>query len=251
MLQTILLCTLAGSVFGTVVNWLADYLPRFARSDSQVPEVGAKEHKTSRRPVIRIVLVYLGLIAAYTYVGLGEHTTAVLVAYIFYLTLFMLVLVIDIEHRLVLDSVMLPAFALALFEVLFSGRIPEPIKALAGYAVGQIIVMTIFVAAQGYLAVVNRNRDTALDVIPFGFGDVTLVTFCGLVLGYPKILVMLFLMVIFGGIFAIGYALFYSLVRKRYTSNMAMPYAPAVISAATIMLVSSDFVAAMLRGWSL
>ncbi len=178
--------------------------------------------------------IVLAVLAAYLWSRSG--TTVLTAALLVYMTVFTLIAVIDIEHRLVLNVVMVPAFAVALVEVLFSGRIPV-LSALAGYAVAQIIVMGFYLLGGLYLKAVNARRETPVTEVAFGFGDVTLATFCGLVVGFPGVTLMLVLMVLLGALFALLYIVSRGLFARGYRAHTPLPYGPSIILAAVIMLL--------------
>lgn len=279
---------LAGLVLGTVVNWLADQLPLLHVETETEPSDGDEEpsqkhiHLESlRRPVcthcgaprpmsawngltawltgnrtcsgcgshlsIRypVVEVVLGLIYALLYGSYG--LTPQLGIYMVYMTLFMLIAVIDIEHRYILNVIIIPAFIFALIELALSGRV-RLLNAFAGYAVGQLVLMVIYLFGVLYLWNVNRDRDpdNKISEIAFGFGDVTLGTFCGLVLGFPNVFYMLVLMVIIGGAIALLYGIYYLVVARRYGGYVPIAYGPAILLATTIMLLTPDTITNMI-----
>ena len=160
---------------------------------------------------------------------------------------FALIAVIDIEHRLVLNVVMYPAFAIAILEVLLSGR-DGAIDAFAGYAIAQIVVLGFYLLGHVYLWLVNTRRGEPVDEVAFGFGDVTLATFCGLVVGYPRVLFMLILMILFGGLFALLYVVYRAMGAREYRAHTPLPYGPSILLAATIMLLWGREVAQLLGG---
>jgi len=242
----IVAASLGGLALGALVNWLATVLParRAAQMDAGTP---AETPAPAGRPVARIVAVeiVLGALAGYLWWRFGA--SVMFGVLLFYVTVFTLIAVIDIEHRLVLNVVMLPAFVVALLEVFLSGR-REPVEALAGYAVAQIVVMGIYLMGHVYLNAVNARRGEPVTEVAFGFGDVTLATFCGLIIGYPGVIVMLVLMVLFGGLFALLYVLGRMLFAKGYRAHTPLPYGPSIILAAMVLLVWSKELARQLGG---
>jgi prepilin signal peptidase PulO-like enzyme (type II secretory pathway) len=164
-----------------------------------------------------------------------------------YLALFVLIAVIDIEHRLVLNVVMIPAFALTFIEMIVTGRISLN-DALVGYAVAQIVVMAFYLLGGVYLWIVSTRQGKPLGEVPFGFGDVTLATFCGMVLGFPTVLPMLMLMVLLGAAIAILYLVVRALTVRRVEAHMVIPYGPAIVLAAAILLLWQNEVAGMMLG---
>ncbi|HEC23579.1 MAG TPA: prepilin peptidase [Chloroflexi bacterium] len=246
---------LVGGLLGMVVNVLADRLPRFrmtprsAETPAEAPEPEGESTPSAgggHHPA-RVVGVVLFMALATAYLWGREGLTPLTGILIFYVALFLLIAVIDIEHRLVLNVVMLPAFVIALIEVALSGRIALR-DGLVGYAIGQIVVMGIYLLGGVYLWIVNTARHEPVREIPFGFGDVTLATFCGLVVGSPGIVVVLVLMILLGGLIALLYIGYRLVVARQYKAHTPVPYGPSIVLAATIMLLWGEQVTAWITG---
>lgn len=270
---------LLGLVAGVVVNWLADILPPSdialgadASSDAEVKESGAGE-LVSRRPAIpsiyllikslwpthsaamatalpwRFPIVEVGALGIGWGLVAREGLTAGFGVLFGYSVIFLLISVIDVEHRLVLNAVMLPAFVGALMEVVLGGRFEGAIAdALAGYAVAQIVVLGFYLMGFVYLWLINTNRDQPVEEVAFGFGDVTLATFCGLVLGIPDVFLMLVLMVLIGGVVALAYLLIRLVLGQRYEAHTPLPYGPSICLAASLMLIFPEQIYRILLG---
>jgi prepilin signal peptidase PulO-like enzyme (type II secretory pathway) len=241
-----LLVALIGLILGGGIGLLADWLPNLSRDlrgDAQAQEAeppdkpaDVKDQWYQRFVRPRYIAVELGMAIACLYLWHREGLTPMLGILAFYVALFILIAVIDIEHRLVLDVVMLPAFVIALLEIVLSNRIALQ-NALVGFAVGQIVVMGFYVLGIIYLWVINAGRKERIREVAFGFGDVTLATFCGLVVGYPRVVVMLVLMVALGGVIALLYLLYRAIVVRQYKAHTPLPYGPSIVLAAVVMLV--------------
>lgn len=242
MVPGLILAVLVGLALGALVNWLASILSARRRSPDSESEA------TARRPMARIIVVELVLAVLAAYLWSRSGTTLLTAGLLFYVTVFTLIAVIDIEHRLVLNVVMIPAVVIALIEVLLSRRIPA-LNALAGYAVAQIVVMGFYLLGGLYLKAVNARRETPVTEVAFGFGDVTLATFCGLVVGFPGVIPMLVLMVLLGGLFALLYILSRRLLSRGYRAHTPLPYGPSIILAAVLMLLWGPEVVRVLAGW--
>jgi leader peptidase (prepilin peptidase)/N-methyltransferase len=236
MVAGYLLAVLLGAICGVPVNLLADRLPGSASDTPE--EVILQQTKPGRQRLawLRYAVVEAVLVAASIYLWWRYSPSLLYAVHLLYLAIFTLIAVVDIEHRLVLRSIMLPAFAFALAEVLLSGRI-EPLNGLAGFAIGQIALMAFYLLGEGYLRLVNARRAQPVEEVAFGSGDVTLGTFCGLLLGYPLIVPMLVLMVLIGGALAAAFVLVRLAVARRYQAHMPLPYGPAILLATTLLLL--------------
>ncbi|MBN1309893.1 MAG: prepilin peptidase [Anaerolineae bacterium] len=269
------LTIVGGIVFGGIVNWLADQLPFLGGLDDDeeqetaghaatakpqgltVPrclKCGARRHILSflgltawclgkrrcenceSRLPFRHLAVEVVLAAAYCLLWMREGMIPLFWILSFYLTLFVLIAVIDIEHRLVLNIVVFPAFVIVLIEVMLSGRIGMNV-ALMGYAVGQIVVLGFFLLGGVYLWIVNTARQQPVTEVAFGFGDVTLATLCGLIVGFPDVFQMLVLMILFGGLIAFLYILYRVIIARDYHPHIPIAYGPAILLSAAVMLL--------------
>jgi len=154
-----------------------------------------------------------------------------------YSAIFVLVVVIDLEHRLILNVVIFPAWVLALLGSLIR---PEPTYfwrlALVGWALGFGILYAIYKFGELFVKVMSRARGKPINAVAFGFGDVRLGGFMGLVLGFPGILLALFLGVLLGGLGGFLYWFFQAVVKRRYSLFTPIPYGPFLVAGAMAML---------------
>ena len=142
-------------------------------------------------------------------------------------TVFTLIAVIDLEHKLILHVVSLPAAAvMAAIGILDPSRGAS--KTLLGGLVGAGVVGVMYLGGIVFSRALARIRGRRLEEVVFGFGDVTLAALIGLTVGWPGIILALLL-----GVFAAGaYALVYlggSLLRRQYVAFRAIPYGPFLI----------------------
>lgn len=192
---------------------------------------GRCEHCSAPRPLRHVVVeVVTGLSLAYAWNWAGGPTRGVFdsagkfLAGAVVLLVLILITVIDVEHRLILRVVVLPAAALlGLISFFTPGR--GPVNTLLGGLAGYGLVLGLFLFGQVFSLVVARLRGQALDEIAFGGGDVNLAGVVGLTVGWPGVLVALFVAVIASGLFSLGYVVVQSL-RRRYSLFTPLPYGP-------------------------
>jgi prepilin signal peptidase PulO-like enzyme (type II secretory pathway) len=239
--------SLSGCVLGIVVVILADLLPAIreaqAAGDDQAPNPPRPFILKDAVLKLRTVPVLVVMAAVSLYLWGREASFLSFLPLVVYVAIFVLIAVIDIEHRLVLDIVMVPAFVIALIEVAINPRL-KLTQGLMGYAIGQIAVMGIYLLGAAYLWLVNTGRAEPVEEIPFGFGDVTLATFCGLVVGAPGIIFVLVLMIFVGGAMALLYLLSRLVITRDYQAHTPIPYGPAIVTAALIVLLWGDQITA-------
>ncbi len=233
---TLLRCGLSiliGWLVGGLANWAADTLPYRGRG---VPSAGPAGYPTHiwhyltlewyiprkgmcpqcgvRRPV-RAPLLELAVIAVFA--GLqyrwGFHLSTLLVSWC-YAAFLLLVLMIDLEHRRVLNVMLLPASVLALMYSFLPGT-PTPLSALMGGVLGFGLFLL--------LALISRGK--------LGAGDVKLAGVIGLMLGWEAVLPALCAGMILGGLTAL-----FLLITRRATRKSYMAYAPYLSLGALAML---------------
>jgi leader peptidase (prepilin peptidase)/N-methyltransferase len=185
---------------------------------------------------VRHVLVELAATALYVLVWLQSDATITTVLHIVYGSILILVLVIDVEHRLILHVVMLPAILLAMLGALVNPALDSPRRALLGGAIGLLATLMLYTAGALFAWLVDRLRGKPIGEAAFGFGDVTLTTFIGLTVGVPEVLLALMIGILSAGLFAAGYLIVRGLLQRRYTLFTAIPYGPFLILGGAIML---------------
>ena len=150
---------------------------------------------------------------------------------------FLLIMVIDYEHRLILFVVTIPgAVVLAVLGSLDPSRGPE--KTLLGGLVGFVAVFGLYLLGGLFARLVWRLRNQPIEEVAFGFGDVVLAGVIGLAVGYPGIILALVLGVLAGGIFSLGYLLV-MVLRSRYEAFIPIPYSPFLIFGAMFVYIGA------------
>jgi len=252
----IFIAALAGFLSGIAVNGLADSLPytRTVRTptcstcggprpqrawsgalaaltrSSQCLYCGASQ--ILRRPIVEIVAAGWSVVLNLILPDPGQYWPSFVLS-----AILLLVIVIDLEHRLILHVVTGPAaVAMALLGSLDASR--GPVKTLTGGAVGFLVVLGLFLLGGLFARLIFRVRRQALDEVAFGFGDVTLAGVIGLAVGFPGIVVALTIGVLAGGVFSLGFLLF-MIARGRYVAFMPIPYSPFLVLGALVVFVGA------------
>lgn len=234
-----------GWVAGAVVNYLSDVLPYRRRlstpfclaCDAPQPVLNyllwprrclSCGWKRTRRAWL-VDFVYLG-IGAWLWQSaperLGFWFSLLLLAY------FGVVVVIDIEHRLIMHPVSWFGAALGLG---LGASMHGVWNAVLGGVAGYGCMFVLYVAGVGLMRLIQRRRGKLVDDTALGFGDVNLSGVLGLVLGWPGVVGGLMFTVFIGGAFSLVYLLV-MLVLRRYRAFTALPYGPFLIAGAVIVL---------------
>ncbi len=142
-------------------------------------------------------------------------------------TIFLLIVVIDIEHRLILHVVSIPAAGLiALIGVLDPQR--GPVKTVLGGLAGFGFFLLLYALGGVFARWMSRLRGQALEEVAFGFGDVMLAGVIGLTVGWPGVILALFLGIAAAGTFSLLF-LTAMLLSRRYRPFVPIPYGPFMV----------------------
>jgi len=229
---------LLGWVMGIAINALADNLPATRRPGRpRCAHCGGPRAWSvlaalvsgrracrfcARQPGLRPALVeLLGAAAgalAFRFDPAGFWTAMLVMG------IYALIVVIDLEHRLILHVVTLPAaILLGLIGSLDPGRGWACV--LLGGAAGFGILLMLYLLGGVFARTMARLRGRTLDEVALGFGDVTLSTVIGLTLGWPGVVAALLLGVFAAGVFSSAF-LMVMMARRRYVAFTPIPYGP-------------------------
>lgn len=235
-----LIFAIIGYITGIVINALADDLPKdeplsrphcvnsecnhvYSLSrwsgisrrllDGQCPQCGQPTRK--RTVFVELATAVIFATMPYFFVNPVE-----LIIYTFYMALLILIIVIDLENRLILNVTTYPGTVLAL---LFSLVLPNMNfrSALLGAFIGFIIFLGIYGLAK-----------VTFGPGAIGWGDVMFAMMMGAMLGVPSIITTIVIAILLGGIIT---ALL--LVTRLVKRGTYLPYGQYLAIATMIMLV--------------
>jgi leader peptidase (prepilin peptidase) / N-methyltransferase len=154
------------------------------------------------------------------------------------LVYFAVIVVIDYEYKLILHPTSMVGVIIGLaVGVSLNGWG----NTLIGGAVGYGLMFLLYYFGILFTKLMARIQGRQIDEVALGFGDVNLNGVLGLMLGWPNIVIMLFLSVISAGI-AGALLMLGKLVNRKYKSFMvAMPYGPFLILGAFLLLFLPSF----------
>ena len=247
-----LLAALLGLVFGVAINALADNLPRSRRlgmprcAHCGGPRQGAARSGLlawalgrrscafcGREMGLRAPLVELLASAAGALIYRYDPAPQEFWAAIAVFAIYALIAVIDIEHRLILHVVTVPA-AILLGAIGSLDPNRGLVRTLLGGAAGFAILLGLYLLGGLFAQAVARLRGRTLDEVALGFGDVTLSTVIGLTLGWPGVVAALLLGVLAAGLFSSAFLLI-MLARRRYVAFTPIPYGPFLVLGALLV----------------
>ncbi|RJO62556.1 MAG: prepilin peptidase [Dehalococcoidia bacterium] len=127
---------------------------------------------------------------------------------LFYFCLLLVIAVIDLEQQLIMNWLVYPAAPIATAFSLLAYRldiVPDITHAAIGCAIGLVLFLLIAILSRGGM----------------GLGDVKMAALMGIMLGYPSVLVAIFLAIVAGGIVAIVL-----LATREKGRKQAIPFGP-------------------------
>lgn len=236
--------TILGMALGSFFNVCIDRLPREESVLNPPSYCEACHHRLGAKDLIpifsylwlkgrcrychkpiprRLFVVELATAAIFPLLYLGYGLTSEFGVIAFYVCLFLIVFVIDVERRLILNRVVYPGMALAL---LIAGVTPQQwllewwrlgiISSLVGGGIGFVIFLLIAIISRGGV----------------GWGDVKLCALIGLAVGFPLVFIALLIGIVLGGVVALAL-----LVSKRRGRREAIPFGPFLSLGAVITLI--------------
>lgn len=220
---------LVGVLAGIVVNALADYLP--SSNTPLWPQWRMWGWGRRQRPL----LVLVGTAVLFFGLPFWLAEPANLVFNSLYIAVLILIIVTDLEHKLIFNVVVYPATGLALAGSFF---VTPDENSLGLAALGAVMGLLIF-GSLYFLA----NLIYGHDRIPLGLGDVKLAMLLGAMLGFHRIFFCLFWGIILGGVITL-----LLLLSRRVNRGTALPYGQYLaLSGIAFLIWGADYAQSFLR----
>ena len=243
-----------------VTNYLADELPRTRRlSRPACPRCGARYdwpryltaracRNCGRRRGLRPWLVLASMLGLSTFTWLQPHRMGYGLG-VLLLTYFAVVVVIDVEHRLILRPTSVFGGILAAgIGWWLHGPLATLLGGLAGFAVMSVFYYLGLLFARLRARRLEASGRPADNEEALGGGDVTLAGILGLLLGWPLIWLGLLLGVLLGGLIGLMIVLV-AILRGLYGRQalmLFMPYGPSFILSAFLIMFFPKFIGGFL-----
>jgi leader peptidase (prepilin peptidase)/N-methyltransferase len=235
---------ISGFIAGILVNYLADVLP-YTRRFSQPVCIHCQKpfhwadyllfktctHCLANRSR-RTWFVLIFFVIAYAFLWIHPASRLGLLIGYLLLVFFGVVVVIDLEYRLVLHQVSIAGGILGLIiGVWRHGIWMTLIGGIAGFA----IMLALYYLGDVFARWMARRRGQNLEEVALGFGDVNLAGIMGLLLGWPGIIPGLVVTILVGGAVSLLF-LIVLLIMRSYKPFIAIPYAPFLVISTSILL---------------
>ena len=240
-----------------ILSWLGLTAFIIGLREPQNPEANEKRARhyegtpklTWRYPITEVVTVLL-FIATYGLM-IDEPDTSLLqmVFWLFYMALFMLINVVDLEHKLIMFVYMIPSAVIAIIDAAILSGAPTLQSALTGGLLGFVIFFIFYQGGYLFTYIMGRARGEEINTVAFGFGDVMMITLSGLIVGFENIIFVMFISIFLGSVGAIVYLTIRFFSRDRYQLFTAIPYGPYIVASTIIVFLFSAEVRLALLGY--
>ncbi|HMM27721.1 MAG: A24 family peptidase [Chloroflexota bacterium] len=187
----------------------------------------------SRRLSWRYPLAEIALGLAFGAMALAFRDERSLPIWMVYVAALLLVTVIDIEHRLILFVVIVPASIFAL--IVAAVAPPDPDRSFGYYAVSGLVGFAVYFLM--FLGGMLFSAATQPGAIAFGFGDVMLGTLSAIMLGWRAFIFAALITVFAGAVGALLYIAALQVMRRRHRWFTPLPYGPYIVIGTLIMLL--------------
>lgn len=194
--MSLILAVIIGLVVGFLINYFSDVLPVFRRITRPLCGVCKQpysvkdylisfkcstcENRASARTIIVLLaaVICCVLLLSFPFSDFGFWGALPILVFLG------VIMVIDIEHRVVLFPTSI--FGVILFLV-YGMILRGVLWTLAGGLAGFFIMLSFYFLGIVFTKIVGKLRHREIDEIAFGFGDVCVGTFLGLLTGWPAI----------------------------------------------------------------
>ncbi len=240
-----MIALIPGFLAGWLVNYLSDVLPTLRKLSRPVcNHCGATfgwqdyfflracpgcKHTRSWRTAI-VLLAALAVSAA---IWLNAPPKLGYWVSLLLLTYFGVVLVIDLEHRLILHVV---SFVGALIGLGVGIQSNGLLNTVIGGSVGLVIMLLFYLFGMLFARYRARKLGVDDDEEALGFGDVLLSAVIGLMLGWPQIYYALLIAILAGGLISFLLILILSALRRFQSMNIFTAYGPYLVLGAVLLI---------------
>jgi leader peptidase (prepilin peptidase)/N-methyltransferase len=201
---------------------------------------------------LRYPAVELTTAAFFAYLAATHGPTRLTIFWMGIMALLILITVIDLEHRLILYSVILPGCLYALAGAALLGPEIAPRVTFADYliggALGFVVFLLLYLGGFLFSGALAHSRGQALNEVAFGYGDVMLATLSGFILGWQALIFAVFIAVFAGAAGALLFIMGSALLRGRYDLFTALPYGQYIVFGTVVMLLWRGPILRLLQG---
>jgi leader peptidase (prepilin peptidase) / N-methyltransferase len=272
MLVPTLIIAILGVLAGGLVNILADDLPyHYTVKLPHYPDgsprplsawLGLTAFMTGNRasasgsklswryPLVEIATPLAMILTYFIKVNEPKVDTLQMVYWLIYIAIFVLITVIDMEHKLILFIVIIPSALLAIVDAITTSAAPNLERSLTGGALGFGTFFVLYLGGIAYVYIANQVQGRNISEVAFGYGDVMMALLSGLILGLGDMLFAMFLTVILGALGALLYLVGQRIAGRSSSMIAALPYGPYIVAGTVLMLLFGPQIRIFLVGYA-
>lgn len=196
-----------------------------------------------RHPIAEVATAILMVVAVLVARDLPGVGAPQIIFWLIYMAGFVLITVIDIEHKLILFIVINPLVVIALLDALLTPKLapPDLTSAIIGGIAGFAVFFLLYNGGFLFTYVMGKLQGREIREVAFGYGDVMMAGLSGVILGWERLIFALFITVFLGAFGAIAYLFSRRFLGKRYSAYTALPYGPYIVLGTLIMLLFAHY----------
>lgn len=240
----LILNIITGGICGILINYFSDVLPvsrRISRPKCKACDqpftlknylLSYKCSKCGHWRSARVFIVLVGAVIICILLNYFPFSVFSFWATLPILLYMGVVLVIDIEHRVVLLETSILGFTICLiYGIILRGLAKTLFGALGGFA----IMLLFYLLGLAFNAIMGKLRHQKMEEVAFGFGDVSMGTILGLLMGWPSIAGAFIISILTFGIFSLLFILGLILTKRYHAFTSALPFVPFLILGAVVL----------------
>lgn len=231
--MSLILAVIISVMVGFLINYFSDVLPVSRRITAPICQACGRPfslpdylvsfqcskcgHRFSPRSYMVLIGAVIGCVLLYhfPFASLGFFESLPILIFLG------VIMVIDIEHHLVLWQTSLVGMVLfSVYGFVLHGVAATLLGALGGF----LITLAFYLLGMAFSAIAGRIRRKQIDEVAFGFGDVLVGTFLGLLAGWPAIAAAILIGIFSFSAFSVVLVLVLLLTKKYQAFSHAQPF---------------------------
>ena len=227
-----------GGIVGFLINYFSDVLPIYRRIIRPVCKNCGQPYSIKGYLLLfkctncgssfsnRSILVIIGSIISCLLLVLFPFSTLGFWAALPVMIFLGVIVVIDIEHRIVVFQTSVFGFVLFFIYGIILNNLSTT---LWGAVAGFFIMLMFFLLGKTFARIAGNMRGQQIDEVAFGFGDVCVGVILGLLIGWPKVVGAIIVAIILFSVYSIFLLLSLIITKKYHSFSHAQPFTPFLI----------------------
>jgi len=236
--MSLILALIVGGIIGILINYFSDVLPvsrRIARPLCKVCNqpysikdylISNRCSKCSSKVSARYNIVLISAVVICVLLKFFPFSILGFWAALPILIFLGVIMVIDIEHRVVLIQTSIFGFVMFFF---YGIRMRGPLTTMYGGLSGFLIMLIFYILGITFTRIVGKLRHQKIDEVAFGFGDVFVGVILGLLTGWPSIVGAIFISMLAFVAFSLILFLALILTKRYHAFSNTLPFTTFLI----------------------